>query len=158
MSTLQIFKEWIKKKKNEMKENLEILMSLLTGHMTKAERTWGILKMSKIYIKPLMYIKLCFASLGWLSWISLDFLLSFYSCKHQPFTHDNIKLVRHTFKKIAVWTLHDLQAYSRWEVGQKVTPTSFSPVTSTNVGTSPKTYWILVLTLSLHWYKIQGHT
>ena len=27
------------KKKNEMKENLEMLMSLLTGHMTKAERT-----------------------------------------------------------------------------------------------------------------------
>ena len=138
MSTLQIFKEWIKKKKNEMKENLEMLMSLLTRHMTKAERTWGILKMSKIYIKPLMCINLCFASLGWLSWISLDFLLSFYSCKHQPFTHDNIKLVRHTFKKIAVWTLHDLQAYSGWEVGQKVTPTSFSPVTSTNVGTSPQ--------------------
>ena len=43
-----------------MKENLEMLISLLTGHMTKAERTWGMLEMSKIYIKPLMYIKIMF--------------------------------------------------------------------------------------------------
>ena len=141
-----------KKKRNERKSrNVNVIT-----HWTH-DQSWTYMRHVE-NVQDLMYIKLCFASLGWISWISLDFLLPFYSCKHQPFTHDNIKLVRHTFKKIAVWTLHDLQAYSRWEVGQKVTPTSFSPVTSTNVGTSPKTYWILVLTLSLHWYKIQGHT
>ena len=35
-------------------------------------------------------------------------------------------------------------------------PTSFSPVTSTNVGISPKTFWILVLTIFPHWCKISS--
>ena len=37
---------------------------------------------------------------------------------------------------------------------QKGSPTSFCPVTSTNVGISPKTFWLLVLTLLTDWCKI----
>ena len=42
--------------------------------------------------------------------------------------------------------------------GQKAPPppTSFSPVTSTNVVISPKTFWLLVLTLLPHWCEISS--
>ena len=40
--------------------------------------------------------------------------------------------------------------------GAKRPPTSFSPVTSTNVGLAPKTFWLLVLTLLEHWCKISS--
>ena len=37
--------------------------------------------------------------------------------------------------------------------GKKALSTSFSLVTSTNLGISPKTFWLLVLTLLSHWCK-----
>ena len=39
---------------------------------------------------------------------------------------------------------------------RKALHTSFSSLTSTNVGISPKTFWLLVLTLLPHWYKISS--
>ena len=47
--------------------------------------------------------------------------------------------------------IHDEEEGRR---GQKGPHTSFSPVTSTNVGTSPKTFWLLVLMVFPHWCKI----
>ena len=40
--------------------------------------------------------------------------------------------------------------------GEKTPSTSFSPVTSTNIGTSPPKFLLLVLTLLPHWCKISG--
>ena len=42
--------------------------------------------------------------------------------------------------------------------GQKGSPTSFSPVTSTNIssGQPPKSFWLLVLTLLSHWCKFSS--
>ena len=37
---------------------------------------------------------------------------------------------------------------------QETPPTSFSPVTSTNVGATTKSFWLLVLTLLIHLYQI----
>ena len=40
--------------------------------------------------------------------------------------------------------------------GEKTPSTSFSPVTSTNIGTSPPKFLLLVLTLLPHWCEISG--
>ena len=46
--------------------------------------------------------------------------------------------------------IHDEEEGRR---GQKGLHTSFSPVTSTNVGTSPKTFWLLVL-IKIFWLLV----
>ena len=43
-----------------------------------------------------------------------------------------------------------------WGWGKKASATSFSPVTSTNVRISLKTFWLLVLTLLTDWCKISS--
>ena len=43
---------------------------------------------------------------------------------------------------------------ARWQL--KDPPNSFSSVTSANVAASPKTFWLLVLTLLPHWCKISS--